>query len=214
MLRLCEGWAFQQPEQPPPRGPDVAQPTAAAAAQRCAGASDFYDWQALRFSFRTAPWPCAQARAGFVAWACAAQRPKPTVQAHGIPAVETIWSSGMPSLALPAAPRRLLLSTLWCLTLAWSAAPSYGAPSVTASQPQTDSVATVAPTTTISTGGRSRAEVIAELACARASGELEAMVLRSYGQPTPRLRPEACVAPRTSAQADPAAMQPMRQSAR
>lgn len=40
--------------------------------------------------------------------------------------------------------------------------------------------------------GRTRAEVIAELECARASGELEAMVLRSYGQPTPPLRPEAC----------------------
>lgn len=40
--------------------------------------------------------------------------------------------------------------------------------------------------------GRTRAEVIAELECARASGELKAMVLRSYGQPTPPLRPEAC----------------------
>lgn len=123
----------------------------------------------------------------------------------------------MPSLALPAAPRRLLLSTFWCLTLAWSVAPSYGAPAVTASQPQTDSAATVAPTapTTATTiGGRSRVEVIAELACARASGELEAMVLRSYGQPTPRLRPEACAAPHTSAQADPVAVQPMRQSTR
>lgn len=209
MLRLCEGWAFQQPEQPPPRGPDVAQPTAAA--QRCAGASGSCDWQALRFSFRTAPWPCAQARAGFVAWTCAVQRPKPTVQAHGTPAVETIWSSGMPSLALPAAPRRLLLSTLWCLTLAWGVVPSYGAPAVPAPQPETRATATAAPTTT---GGRSRAEVVAELACARASGELEAMVLRSYGQPTPRLRPEACVAPHTSAQADPVAVQPMRQSAR
>ena len=39
---------------------------------------------------------------------------------------------------------------------------------------------------------RTRAEVIAELECARASGELEAMVLRSYGQPTPPLHPEAC----------------------
>ena len=50
--------------------------------------------------------------------------------------------------------------------------------------------------------GRTRAEGIAELECARASGELEAMVLRSYGQPTPSLRPEACapsVAARTTA---------------
>ena len=42
--------------------------------------------------------------------------------------------------------------------------------------------------------GRSRAEVIAELVCARASGELEALVLRSYGLPTPPLRMEACAA--------------------
>ncbi|WP_370681647.1 hypothetical protein [Comamonas sp. GB3 AK4-5] len=40
--------------------------------------------------------------------------------------------------------------------------------------------------------GRSRAEVIAELVCARASGELEAWVLRSHGLPTPPLRKEAC----------------------
>ena len=46
--------------------------------------------------------------------------------------------------------------------------------------------------------GRTRAEVIAELECARASGELEAMVLRSYGLPTPPLRPEACAAGTTA----------------
>jgi hypothetical protein len=40
--------------------------------------------------------------------------------------------------------------------------------------------------------GRTRAEVIAELACARASGELEAMVLRSYGLSTAPSRPHAC----------------------
>lgn len=96
----------------------------------------------------------------------------------------------MPSLALPAAPRRLS-STLLCLILAWGVAPSYGAPTAPAPQPHTTSAAAAAPT---STSGRSRAEVMAELACARASGELDAMVLRSYGQPTPRLRPEACAA--------------------
>jgi hypothetical protein len=54
--------------------------------------------------------------------------------------------------------------------------------------------------------GRSRAEVIAELVCARASGELEALVMRSYGLPTPPLRMEACAAePKTAPQ--PAAVQ-------
>jgi hypothetical protein len=49
--------------------------------------------------------------------------------------------------------------------------------------------------------GRSRAEVIAELVCARASGELEALVMRSYGLPTPPLRMEACAAePKTAPQ--------------
>jgi hypothetical protein len=55
--------------------------------------------------------------------------------------------------------------------------------------------------------GRSRAEVIAELVCARASGELEALVMRSYGLPTPPLRKEACAASDPKVQTLPATVQ-------
>lgn len=40
--------------------------------------------------------------------------------------------------------------------------------------------------------GRTRAEVIAELECARASGEMEAAMLESYGLSTERVRKTPC----------------------
>ncbi|WOI47674.1 DUF4148 domain-containing protein [Acidovorax sp. BLS4] len=58
--------------------------------------------------------------------------------------------------------------------------------------------------------GRTRAEVIAELQCARASGELEAMAMQSYGMPTPpvnRAVPE-CAAAGGTAVAGSAASRP------
>lgn len=49
-----------------------------------------------------------------------------------------------------------------------------------ASAPST-AVAAAVPATALASMGRTRAEVVAELLCARDSGELEAQMLRSYG---------------------------------
>lgn len=59
----------------------------------------------------------------------------------------------------------------------------------------TGAMAQSSSTASATAADRTRAEVIAELACARASGELDAAVLRSYGLemvPTPRTAPGTC----------------------
>ena len=50
-------------------------------------------------------------------------------------------------------------------------------------QPQAAQPPAAAPAEAATPPGRTRAEVLAELQCARASGELEAAVLRSYSLP-------------------------------
>ncbi|MEG3002838.1 MAG: hypothetical protein RR855_20050 [Comamonas sp.] len=96
-----------------------------------------------------------------------------------------------PSLPLRAA----LLGT----ALAWGLAAHSTAQERSASAvAQTTPAAGHTPAPAAAPAGRTRAEVIAELECARASGELDAMVLRSYGLPTPPLRPEACAAGTTA----------------
>ncbi len=75
---------------------------------------------------------------------------------------------------------------------------------VAATAPVPPMVSTDAP------AGRTRAEVIAELQCARASGELEAMAMQAYGMPAPpvdRSVPE-CAAPGGMAVAGSAASRP------
>lgn len=84
----------------------------------------------------------------------------------------------------------LLRSAIACAAL-------LAATATTGAIAQTLVTATASPTPPASTAnapapaGRTRAEVVAELACARASGELDAAVLRSYGLDMATAQPRA-----------------------
>lgn len=69
------------------------------------------------------------------------------------------------------------------------------APDQAATQPQTQ-LAT-------QPQGRTRAEVIAELECARASGEMEAALMKSYGLYTERVQKTSCATALASERSQP-----------
>lgn len=113
------------------------------------------------------------------------------------------------------APRSTLAAAAWLVML------SAGATGALAQQATPSAGATTTATTTAGTGVQAapsaetgsapsapapltRAQVIAELECARASGELEAAMLRSYGLP-PSMAPEQWPAGGTGCASMPAA---------